>query len=107
MQTKIERELLVRLATSINKIHAREEAEGTNRPEYSPLSPLTPLAVAMPGMANANPLAGLLGGDDEESSSSSTPQQQIAGSSSAAQPSPTSKRQQKKANKPKRVMIRG
>ncbi|KAG0036671.1 signal recognition particle subunit [Gryganskiella cystojenkinii] len=100
------RELLVRLAASINRIHAKEETDGTVRPEYSPLSPLTPLAVAMPGMANADPLAGLLGNDaDEESSSSS--QQQIAGSSSAAQPSPTSKRQQKKANKPKRVMIRG
>ncbi|KAF9135580.1 signal recognition particle subunit [Mortierella sp. 14UC] len=98
-------ELLVRIAASINKIHAREETSGTKRPEYLPLSPLTPLSIVMPGMANADPLAGFLGGDD--SSSSSAPQQQIGDSSSAAQPSPESKRQKKLAKKPKRVMIRG
>jgi hypothetical protein len=98
---------LVRVAASINKIHAREETSGTKRPEYSPLSPLTPLSIVMPGMANADPLAGFLGGDSS-SSSSPAPQQQIGNSpSSAAQPSPESKRQKKLAKKPKRVMIRG
>ncbi|KAF9924144.1 signal recognition particle subunit [Linnemannia zychae] len=95
-------ELLIRIAASINKIHAREEKSGTKRPEYSPLSPLTPLSIVMPGMANADPLAGFLGGD-----SSSSTQPQISESSSAAQPSPESKRQKKLAKKPKRVMIRG
>ncbi|GJJ68142.1 signal recognition particle subunit SRP19 [Entomortierella parvispora] len=100
------RDLLIRLAASINKIHAREQAAGTERSEFSPLSPLTPLSIVMPGMAGQDPLAGLLGGNGEDEGSSQ--QQQIAGaSSSAAQPSPQSKRQQKKANKPKRVMIRG
>jgi len=96
------------LAASINKIHVKEEANGTERSEYSPLSPLTPLSIVMPGMAGSDPLAGFLGGNDEDEGSSSQ-QQQIAGapSSSAAQPSPQSKRQLKKANKPKRVMIRG
>ncbi|KAK3846992.1 MAG: signal recognition particle, SRP19 subunit [Linnemannia gamsii] len=99
-------ELLVRIAASINRIHAREETSGTMRPEYSPLSPLTPLSIVMPGMANVDPLAGFLGGDDS-SSSSAAPQQQIGDSSTAAQPSPESKRQKKLAKKPKRVMIRG
>jgi hypothetical protein len=103
----IENELLIRIAASINKIHAKEETSGTKRPEYSPLSPLTPLSIVMPGMANADPLAGFLGGNDD-SSSSSAAQQQIGDSSSgAAQPSPESKRQKKLAKKPKRVMIRG
>ncbi|KAF9086159.1 signal recognition particle subunit [Mortierella sp. GBA35] len=100
-------ELLIRIAASINKIHAREKAAGTERPEYSPLSPLAPLSVVMPGMAGADPLAGLFGGDD----SSEPAQQQIGdsshSSSSAAQPTPESKRQKKLAKKPKRVMIRG
>ncbi|KAK3821317.1 MAG: signal recognition particle, SRP19 subunit [Benniella sp.] len=92
-------ELLVKLAASINNMHAKEETSGHKRSEFSPLSPLTPLSIVMPGMANADPL-GLLGGDTTESSSS-------AQSSSAAQPTPESKRQKKLAKKPKRVMIRG
>ncbi|KAF9195445.1 signal recognition particle subunit [Haplosporangium sp. Z 767] len=97
------RELLVKLAALINKIHSKEETSATKRAEYSPLSPLTPLSIVMPGMANANPLAGFLGDDTAESS-----QQQIGeSSSSAAQPAPESKRQKKLAKKPKRVMIRG
>ncbi|KAF9110244.1 signal recognition particle subunit [Mortierella sp. AM989] len=93
-------ELLVRIAASINKTHAKEESAGNKRSEYSPLSPLTPLSIVMPGMANADPLAGLLGGNDTtespEQSSSSTPAT-----------APKSKRQEKLAKKPKRVMIRG
>ncbi|KAG0066847.1 signal recognition particle subunit [Linnemannia elongata] len=100
-------ELLIRIAASINKIHAREETSGTKRPEYSPLSPLTPLSIVMPGMANADPLAGFLGGNDDSSSSSAQPQIGDSSSSGAAQPSPESKRQKKLAKKPKRVMIRG
>jgi hypothetical protein len=97
----VERALLVRLAASINKIHAREEKSGSDkRAEFSPLSPLTPLSIVMPGMANADPLAGFLGNDASEGSS-----QQAIESSSA--PKTESKRQQKLAKKPKRVMIRG
>jgi hypothetical protein len=95
----VENELLVKLAASINKMHAKEVTSGHKRSEFSPLSPLTPLSIVMPGMADADPL-GLLGGDTTESSSS-------AQSSSAAQPTPESKRQKKLAKKPKRVMIRG
>ncbi|KAF9310387.1 signal recognition particle subunit [Podila horticola] len=95
------RALLVRLATSINKIHAREEKSGGDkRSEFSPLSPLTPLSVVMPGMANVNPLAGFLGDNDASEGSS---QQAIESSA----PKTESKRQQKLAKKPKRVMIRG
>ncbi|KAI7832485.1 SRP19 protein-domain-containing protein [Gamsiella multidivaricata] len=94
-------ELLIRVAASINKMHAKEEASGHKRAEFSPLSPLTPLSIVMPGMADADPLAGLLGGND-------TTEPSAASSSSAVQPpAPESKRQKKLAKKPKRVMIRG
>ena len=81
----------------INKAHAREESSGKKRAEYSPLSPLTPLSIVMPEMANADPLAGLLGGNDSETQ----------GQSSTTPAQPKSKRQEKLAKKPKRVMIRG
>ncbi|KAF9581773.1 signal recognition particle subunit [Lunasporangiospora selenospora] len=96
------RELLVKLAASINRVHAKEAAEGKERPEFSPLSPLTPLSIVAPGMANANPLAGFLGDTNEPEASSST-----AAASNDAQPSTESKRQKKLAKRPKRVMIRG
>jgi hypothetical protein len=97
----LENELLVKLAATINKMHVKEESSGNKRAEFSPLSPLTPLSIVKPGMANVDPLAGLLGNDTTESSSSASQ------SSSAAQPAPESKRQKKLAKKPKRVMIRG
>ncbi|KAF9439051.1 signal recognition particle subunit [Entomortierella beljakovae] len=90
-------ELLVRLAATINKAHAKE---GNKRSEYSPLSPLTPLSIVMPEMANANPLAGFLGADDN------TTESPEPSSSTPATPA-KSKRQEKLAKKPKRVMIRG
>ncbi|KAG0004408.1 signal recognition particle subunit [Entomortierella chlamydospora] len=92
-------ELLIKLAASINKTHAKEESAGNKRSEFSPLSPLTPLSIVMPGMANADPLAGFLGGNDTTES----PDQPPSTSSTA----PKSKRQEKLAKKPKRVMIRG
>ncbi|KAI1319023.1 signal recognition particle subunit [Mortierella claussenii] len=97
-------ELLVRLAAIINKNHAKDESAGHKRSEFSPLSPLTPLSIVMPGMANADPLAGLLGSNDTTEPSSAQ------GGPSAASPNPNqpkSKRQEKLAKKPKRVMIRG
>ncbi|KAF9897280.1 signal recognition particle subunit [Lobosporangium transversale] len=92
-------ELLIQLAAIINKAHAKDESAGRKRSEYSPLSPLTPLSIAMPGMANADPLAALLGGND--TTEPATPQ------ASSSSPQPKSKRQEKLAKKPKRVMIRG
>ncbi|KAF9205837.1 signal recognition particle subunit [Haplosporangium sp. Z 27] len=92
-------ELLIKLAATINKTHAKEESSGHKRSEFSPLSPLTPLSIVMPGMANADPLAGLLGGNDTTESP--------AQSSSTPSTAPKSKRQEKLAKKPKRVMIRG
>ncbi|KAF9430880.1 signal recognition particle subunit [Podila epigama] len=101
------RALLVQVAASINRIHAREaKSSAEPRSEYSPLSPLTPLSIVMPGMANSDPLAGFLGGsgNTDNAGSSSSHQQSITDSS---QPNAESKRQKKLAKKPKRVMIRG
>ncbi|KAG0253852.1 signal recognition particle subunit [Actinomortierella ambigua] len=101
-------DLLIRLAALINKMHANEKEP---RAEFSPLSPLTPMSIAMPEMAGKDPLSSMfgamgMGGGDENSSNSGGA---LEGSSSThgAKPSPESKRQQKLAKKPKRVMIRG
>ncbi|KAG0304149.1 signal recognition particle subunit [Dissophora globulifera] len=95
-------DLLIRLAASVNRNHAKEESSGVKRSEFSPLSPLTPVSIVMPGMAGVDPLAGFLGGSDDTVGAPA-----IAGSpSNASQPNPESKRQKKQAKKPKRVMIR-
>ncbi|KAG0237253.1 signal recognition particle subunit [Actinomortierella wolfii] len=95
-------ELLIRLAALINKMHANEKEP---RSEFSPLSPLTPMSIAMPEMAGKDPLSSMfgamgMGGDDSNSQDASS------SSTHGAKPSPESKRQQKLAKKPKRVMIR-